>query len=37
MGETTDTRMHGPNEFMLIKELKEAAVIYAMCIAKLCR
>lgn len=37
VGETTDTRMHGPNEFMLIKELKEAAVIYAMCIAKLCR
>ncbi len=37
VGETTDTRMHGPNEFMLIKELKEAVVIYAMCIAKLCR
>ena len=37
VAETTDTRMHGPNEFMPISELKEAAVIYAMCIAKLCR
>ena len=37
VGESTDTRMHGPNEFMLISELKQAAVIYALCIARLCR
>lgn len=37
VGEGTDTRMHGPNEFMPVNELKQAAVIYAMCIARLCR
>ena len=37
VGETTDTHMHGADEFMLISELKEAAVIYALVIAKLCK
>ncbi len=37
VGETTDTHMHGADEYMLISELKDAAVIYALAIAKLCR
>ena len=37
VGETTDTHMHGADEFMLISELKAAAVIYALAIAKLCK
>ncbi len=37
VGETTDTHMHGADEYMLISELKEAAIIYALAIAKLCR
>lgn len=36
VGETTDTHMHGADEFILVSELKQAAVIYAMCIAELC-
>ena len=36
VGETTDTHMHGADEFMLISELKDAAVIYALAIARLC-
>ena len=36
VGETTDTHMHGPDEFMLISELKEAAVIFAMAIIRFC-
>lgn len=36
VGETTDTHMHGNDEFMLISELKDAAIIYALAIAKLC-
>lgn len=36
VGETTDTHMHGPDEFMLISELCDAAVIYALAIARLC-
>lgn len=37
VGETTDTHMHGADEFMLIEELKQAAKIYALSIAELCR
>ena len=37
VGETTDTHMHGPDEFMLISELQDAAVIYALSICELCR
>lgn len=37
VGEFTDTNMHGPDEFMIIDELKEAAVIYALSISELCR
>ena len=37
VGETTDTHMHGADEFMLISELKDAAVIYALVIATLCK
>ena len=36
VGETTDTHMHGPDEFMLIDEFKDAVLIYALAIAKLC-
>lgn len=36
VGETTDTHMHGPDEFMLINELKDAVLIYALAIARLC-
>lgn len=37
VGDGTDTNMHGADEFMIIKELKEAAVIYALSISELCR
>ena len=37
VGETTDTHMHGPDEFMRISELLVAAVIYALSICELCR
>ena len=37
VGEFTETNMHGPDEFMVIEELKEAAVIYALSISELCR
>ena len=37
VGESTDTNMHGADEFMPIDELKDAAVIYALCISELCR
>ncbi len=36
VGETTDTHMHGPDEFMPISELQDAAVIYALSIAGIC-
>lgn len=35
VGESTDTRMHGADEFMPVSELKTAAVIYAMSIVRL--
>lgn len=35
VGESTDTHMHGADEFMPVSELKEAAVIYAMSIVRL--
>lgn len=34
--EELDTHMHGADEFMLISDLKTAAVIYALAIARLC-
>lgn len=37
VGETTDTHMHGADEFMLISELTDAAKIFAISIADLCR
>lgn len=37
VGEFTDTHMHGPDEFMVIEELKTAAKIFALSIAELCR
>ncbi len=36
VGETTDTHMHGPDEFMPVSELQDAAVIYALSIAGIC-
>lgn len=36
VGEFTDTHMHGPDEFMIIEELKTAAKIFALSIADLC-
>lgn len=36
VGETTDTHMHGADEFILIEELKQAAKVYALSIAALC-
>ncbi|MDO4960418.1 MAG: Sapep family Mn(2+)-dependent dipeptidase [Eubacteriales bacterium] len=37
VGEDTDTHMHGADEFMPISELQDAAVVYALAIAELCR
>ena len=37
VAEGTDTNMHGADEFMSIKELKDAAVIFALAISELCR
>ena len=37
VGETTDTHMHGPDEFMPVSELQDAAVIYALAILDLCK
>ena len=37
VGETTDTHMHGADEFMLVDELKQAAKVYALSIAELCK
>jgi len=36
VGETTDTHMHGPDEFMPVAELQDAAVIYALSILDIC-
>lgn len=32
-----DNRMHGPDEFMSVEQMKKSAVIFAMAILKLCR
>ena len=37
VGEFTDTHMHGPDEFMVIEEMKTAAKIFALSIAELCK
>ena len=37
VGDTTDTHMHGADEFMIIEEMKTAAKIYAEAIYKLCK
>ena len=36
VGETTDAHMHGPDECMSVRELTDAAVIYALAIVRLC-
>lgn len=36
VGETTDTHMHGPDEFMPVSELQDAAVIYTLSILDIC-
>ena len=37
VGDTTDTHMHGADEFMIIEEMKTAAKIYAEAIYELCK
>ena len=37
VGETTDTHMHGADEFMLVEEMKQAAKVFALAIAELCK